>query len=92
MPKKIKVTPLAEESFGVRSMCTHVETSDIQIILDAGASLAPKRNGYPPHPKEYDALAQCRKRINKAAKKIYNAKLVLAKSYRSKVNASQRGR
>ncbi len=125
MPKKIKVIPLAEESFGVRSMCTYVETSDTKILLDAGASLAPKRLGYPPHPKEYQALAECRQKINKTAKKadvitishyhfdhhtpsytdwftnwstaetakkIYNAKTVLAKSYRSMVNTSQRRR
>lgn len=125
MPKKIKVIPLAEESFGVRSMCTYVETSDTKILLDAGASLAPRRLGYPPHPREYQALAECRERISKTAEKadiitishyhfdhhtpsytdwfinwssaetankIYEGKLVLAKSYRSKVNASQRRR
>ncbi|MCJ7614847.1 MBL fold metallo-hydrolase [Candidatus Bathyarchaeota archaeon] len=125
MPNKIKVIPLAEESFGVRSMCTYIETSDAKILLDAGASLAPKRLGYPPHPREYQALAECRKRIDKTAEKvevitishyhfdhhtpsytdwftnwsspetaqkIYEEKLVLAKSYRSKVNASQRRR
>ena len=125
MPKKIKVIPLAEESFGVRSMCTYVETSDTTILLDAGASLAPRRWGYPPHPREYQALAECRERISKTAekadivtishyhfdhhtpsytdwftnwssaetaKKIYEGKLVLAKSYRSMVNASQRRR
>ena len=69
MPKKIKVIPLAEESFGVRSMCTYMETSDTKILLDAGASLAPKRLGYPPHPKEYQALAECRQKINKTAEK-----------------------
>jgi len=106
-------------------MCTYVQTPDTKILLDAGASLAPKRLGYPPHPKEYQALAECRKKINKTAekadvitishyhfdhhtpsytdwftnwstaetaKKIYNAKTVLAKSYRSMVNASQRRR
>jgi uncharacterized protein len=125
VPKQIKVIPLAEESFGVRSMCTYVETSDTKILLDAGASLAPKRRGYPPHPREYHALTECRNRINKraetadiitishyhfdhhtpsytdwftnwssveASKKIYEGKLVLAKSYRSMVNASQRRR
>ena len=125
MPKKIKVVPLAEESFGVRSMCTFVETSDTKILLDAGASLAPKRMGYPPHPREYQALSACRKKIveraekadvvtishyhfdhhtpsytdwftnwssAEAAKRIYEGKLVLAKSYRSMVNASQRRR
>jgi len=125
VPKQIKVIPLAEESLGVRSMCTYVETSDTKILLDAGASLAPKRLGYPPHPREYQALAECRKRISntaekadiitishyhfdhhtpsyidwftnwsspEVAKKIYEGKLVLAKSYRSMVNASQRRR
>jgi len=125
VPKQIKVIPIAEESIGVRSMCTYVETSDTKILLDAGASLAPKRLGYPPHPREYQALAECRKKISKTAekadiitishyhfdhhtpsytdwftnwsspetaKKIYEKKLVLAKSYRSKVNASQRRR
>lgn len=125
MPKKIKVTPIAEESFGVRSMCTQIETQDTKILVDAGASLAPRRNGYPPHPKEYQALAECRKKIGKiaektdivtishyhfdhhtpsyldwctnwssseTAKKIYKNKIVIAKSYRSMVNASQRRR
>jgi hypothetical protein len=67
MLKKIKVTPLAAESLGVRSMCTYVETSDVKVLLDAGASLAPNRLGYPPHPQEYRAMAECRERISKAA-------------------------
>jgi predicted metallo-beta-lactamase superfamily hydrolase len=125
MPEKIKITPIAEESYGVRSMCTFVETADTKILLDAGASLAPKRMGYPPHPREYQALSECRKKIienaEKAdtitishyhfdhhtpsytdwftnwssaeeAKKIYEGKLVLAKSYRSMINPSQRRR
>jgi predicted metallo-beta-lactamase superfamily hydrolase len=125
MPKKIKVTPLAEESLGVRSMCTYIETSDTKILLDASASLAPRRMGYPPHPREYQALAESREKISKraekadiitishyhfdhhtpsftdwftnwsspeTAKKIYEDKLVLAKSYRSNVNTSQRRR
>jgi predicted metallo-beta-lactamase superfamily hydrolase len=125
MPKKIKVAPIAEESIGVRSMCTYIETSDTKILIDAGASLAPRRDGYPPHPREYQALAECRKKMEKiaekasivtishyhfdhhtpsytdwftnwssakAAKKIYQDKIVLVKSYRSMVNASQRRR
>jgi predicted metallo-beta-lactamase superfamily hydrolase len=125
MPKKIKVTPIAEESLGVRSMSTYIETHDTKILLDAGASLAPRRNGYPPHPREYQVLAEARKRITKTAekadiitishyhfdhhtpsytdwftnwsspetaKKIYQNKLILAKSYRSNVNANQRRR
>ncbi|MGQ9460872.1 MAG: MBL fold metallo-hydrolase [Candidatus Bathyarchaeaceae archaeon] len=125
MLKKITVVPLAAESLGVRSMCTYVETSDVKVLLDAGASLAPNRFGYPPHPREYKAIAECRERISKAAeeadvvtlshyhfdhhtpsytdwlcnwssediaKKIYEGKLVLVKSYRSMVNFSQRRR
>ena len=69
MLKKIRVVPLAAESFGVRSMCSYIETADVKILLDAGASLAPNRFGLPPHPKEYDALAQCRKKIADAADK-----------------------
>ncbi|MDH5391088.1 MAG: hypothetical protein OEX10_08065 [Candidatus Bathyarchaeota archaeon] len=125
MLRKIKVVPIAEESFGVRSMCTYIETSDVKILVDAGASLAPNRFRYPPHPQEYQAIAECRERISKAAekanivtishyhfdhhtpsytdwfcnwssaevaKKIYEGKLVLVKSYRSMVNFSQRRR
>ena len=69
MLKKIKVVPLAEESFGVRSMCTYIETSDVKILLDAGASLAPNRFSYTPHPREYQDIAECRERISKGAEK-----------------------
>ncbi len=67
MLKKIKVVPLAAESFGVRSMCTYVETSDVKVLLDAGASLGPNRHGFPPHPKEYEAMQKCREKISRAA-------------------------
>jgi len=67
--RKIRVGPLASESFGVRSMCTCVETSDVRVLLDAGASLGPNRFGFPPHPREYEAMAECRERISKAAEK-----------------------
>jgi len=60
---------LAEESFGVRSMCTFAETPDVKVLLDAGVSLGPNRFGFPPHPKEYEALAECRKKIVEAADK-----------------------
>ena len=125
MLKTIRVTPLAAESLGVRSMCTYVETPDVKVLLDAGASLGPSRWGLPPHPREYRALAECRERISKAAEeadvitishyhfdhhtpsftdwfcnwssaeiatKIYERKIVLAKSPRSKINYSQRRR
>jgi len=69
MLRKIRIVPLADESFGVRSMCTYVETPDLRILLDAGVSLAPNRLGFSPHPKEYEAIAECRERIAKASKK-----------------------
>jgi len=125
MLRRIRVVPLAAESFGVRSMCTFVETPDVKVLLDAGVSLGPNRFGFPPHPREYEALAACRKKIAEMAEKadlitishyhfdhhtpsytdwcfnwssedtarqIYDGKLVLAKSYREKVNFSQRRR
>jgi predicted metallo-beta-lactamase superfamily hydrolase len=67
MLSKIKVTPLAAESFGVRSMCTFVETPDVRVLLDAGISLCPNRFGLPPHPIEFKTIAKLRTRIAEAA-------------------------
>ena len=69
MLKYIKVTPLAAESLGVRSMCTYVETGDVKIMLDAGVSLCPNRFGLRPHPQEFKAIEESRKRIAEAAEK-----------------------
>jgi predicted metallo-beta-lactamase superfamily hydrolase len=66
---KIKVTPLAAESFGVRSMCTLVETPDVTVLLDAGISLCPYRFGLPPHPIEFQTIIKLRKKIAEAADK-----------------------
>jgi len=125
MLRKIKVVPLAAESLGVRSMCIFAETMDVKVLLDPGVSLAPSRFGLSPHPKEYEALEESRRRIaetagkadvitishyhfdhhtpsftdwvsnwssDETARQIYEGKLVLAKSYRDKVNFSQRQR
>lgn len=70
MLKHIRVVPLAAESLGVRSMCTLVETADVRILLDAGASLCPNRFGLPPHPQEFKAMIQARRRIAEAANKV----------------------
>jgi predicted metallo-beta-lactamase superfamily hydrolase len=67
MLKHIKVTPLATESLGTRSMCTYVETPDTRILLDAGVSLCPNRFGLPPHPQEFRAITENRRRIAEAA-------------------------
>ena len=70
MLNKIKVTPLAAESFGVRSMCTLVETPDISVMLDAGLSLAPYRFSLLPHPLEFKTIARLRARIAEAAAEV----------------------
>jgi len=67
--ENIKIVPLAAESLGVRSMCTYVETPDIKILLDAGVSLCPNRFGLPPHPREFEAIGECRRKIAQAARK-----------------------
>ncbi len=67
---RIKVTPLAAESFGVRSMCTLVETPDAAILLDAGISLAPYRSNLLPHPIEFQTIVQLRQQIAQAADKV----------------------
>jgi len=78
MLKKIRVVPLAAESLGVRSMCTYVETSDVKILLDAGVSLCPNRFGFPPHPREFQTIDQCRGEIARAAE---NADVVTLSHY-----------
>jgi len=62
----ITVTPLAFESLGVRSMCTLAKTRDVTILLDAGVALGP-RFSLMPHPQEYRARDEARKRIEHAA-------------------------
>ncbi len=54
---------LASESLGVRSFCTFVETEDIKIIIDPGASLGPQRFNLPPHKIEVEALWNSWKKI-----------------------------
>lgn len=67
--KYIKIVPLAAESLGVRSMCTYIETRDVRILLDAGVSVCPNRFGLPPHPLEFRAIAECRRKIADAAQR-----------------------
>jgi uncharacterized protein len=63
----LKITPLAFESLGVRSMATYIET-DQKILVDPGTSLGPKRFGLPPWKTEFDALYQTRADIQEYAK------------------------
>jgi predicted metallo-beta-lactamase superfamily hydrolase len=67
--RKIAVTPIASESFGVRSMCTLVQTPEVTMLLDAGVSLCPYRFNLPPHPIEFQTIAKLRKKIADAADK-----------------------
>ena len=66
--RKIGLTPVSFESLGVRSMCTLIETADLNILVDPGVSLGP-RWGLLPHPEEYMALKEARERVKDLAKK-----------------------
>jgi predicted metallo-beta-lactamase superfamily hydrolase len=50
-------------------MCTYVETPDVKVLLDAGVSLCPNRFGLPPHPIEFKAIIEARKKIAETAEK-----------------------
>jgi predicted metallo-beta-lactamase superfamily hydrolase len=66
--EKIKLLPIAFESFGVRSMCVFVETPDVKILIDPGISLGP-RFALLPHPLEYRARREGRNRLKEFAEK-----------------------
>jgi uncharacterized protein len=59
----LRVTVLAAESLGVRSMATLVETSWGRILVDPGVALAPKRGGLKPHAEELAAAASVQRRL-----------------------------
>jgi hypothetical protein len=65
---EIRVLPLAFESFGVRSMCTFIQTDDLKLVVDPGSALGPRFN-LSPHEEEYVALASSRQRILEWARK-----------------------
>jgi predicted metallo-beta-lactamase superfamily hydrolase len=50
------ITPLAAESFGVRSSAFFIETADVKVLIDPGVSLAPSRSGLAPHSQEIRAM------------------------------------
>ncbi|MEM3587480.1 MAG: MBL fold metallo-hydrolase [Candidatus Jordarchaeaceae archaeon] len=54
----MRITPLAFESLGTRSMATFVETSDCRILIDPGVALGPWRYGLEPHRIELERKAQ----------------------------------
>ncbi|HEY7601105.1 MAG TPA: hypothetical protein VIB60_01230 [Methylomirabilota bacterium] len=59
----MRVMPLAADSLGTRSMATYVEAGRLRLLLDPGATLAPRRFGLEPAPEEEEALARARLRI-----------------------------
>ncbi len=63
----MEAVPIGEESLGVRSMCLYVETRDVRILFDAGVSLAPRRFGLPPHPRELERARKVRAHILRLA-------------------------
>ena len=63
----MKVTPLAFDSLGVRSMATLVET-DLKIMIDPGLDLAPSRYGLPPTKVEQQKAKELSATINHHAK------------------------
>lgn len=60
----MKITPIAAESLGVRSMALLVATPDITIFIDPAAALGPKRYSLHPHPQELEALDAAHRRID----------------------------
>ena len=59
----MKILPISFDSMGTRSMCTHVETPDVRILIDPGVALGPKRYGLPPNPIEIRKLEEDWKKI-----------------------------
>jgi uncharacterized protein len=59
----MRVMPLAADSLGVRSMATYLEAGALRLLIDPGATLAPRRYGLGPAPEEEEALARARLRI-----------------------------
>ncbi len=65
----MKITPLAADSLGARSMATLVETPDVTILLDPSVRLGPYRYDLPPHPTERSRQKELWQVIRGAAKK-----------------------
>ena len=65
----MRITPLAADSLGARSMATLVETPDVTILLDPSVRLGPYRYDLPPHPAEEERQRASWRTIRDAAKK-----------------------
>ncbi len=65
----MKITPLAADSLGTRSMATLVETPDVTVLIDPGVRLAPYRYDLPPHESEEARRGELWQGIREAAKR-----------------------
>src|SRR3990172_12477805 len=65
----MKLTPLAADSLGARSMATLVETADVCVLIDPSVRLAPYRYDLTPHPTEEDRQRELWREIRDAAKR-----------------------
>jgi predicted metallo-beta-lactamase superfamily hydrolase len=66
---EMEITPLAAESLGVRSLATHVQTTDASILIDPNVALG-FRDNFHPHPTEYILLESLRKQIIDVAQSV----------------------
>lgn len=64
----MKITPLAAESMGSRSMAVFVETLDRKILIDPGIIIEQNRFGLTPHPSEQWSYRKHKERIQLFAK------------------------
>jgi len=74
----MKVTPLAADSLGARSMATLVETNDVTVLLDPSVRLGPYRYDLRPHPSEVVRQKELWQTIRAAAK---NANVLTVSHY-----------
>ena len=65
----MKITPLAADSLGARSMATLVETPDVRILIDPSVRLGPYRYDLPPHETEEERQRTLWRSIRDAAKR-----------------------
>ncbi len=64
----MRITPLAADSLGARSMATFVQTPHVTILLDPAVRLAPFRYDLRPHPTEVARQKELWRGIKEAAK------------------------
>src|SRR3989449_6372407 len=65
----MRITPLAADSLGARSMATFATTPDVAILIDPGVRLGPYRYDLPPHELEEERRRDLWRAVRDAAKK-----------------------